>query len=88
MSALMYSLLEIIIDSSTQVLVWHQNPNEKEVPTHTFSMGKSDYLTIMVQIRTLTEQAAVMSNDSTDVFSSRCNHRFLHIGVGVASGFN
>ena len=52
MTALMYSLLEIIIDSSIEVRVWYQNPIEKEVPIHTFSMRKSDYLIIKVLIRT------------------------------------
>ena len=46
MTALMYSILGIIFDSSIQVQVRHHNPIKKTVPTHTFSMGKSDYLSI------------------------------------------
>ena len=45
-AALIYSLQDVIIDSSMQVRVWLQNAIEKKVPTHKFSMGKSDYLII------------------------------------------
>ena len=45
-AALMHSLLEIIIDSSKQVRVLLQISIEKKVPSHKFSMGKSDCLII------------------------------------------
>ena len=49
-AVLMYSLLQIIMDSSVQMRVWLQDSIEKKVPTHVFSMGKSDYRTIKMLI--------------------------------------
>ena len=65
----MYSLLQIIIDSSIQERVWLQDSMEEKIPTHTFSMGKSDYLTIKVEIIDVKQNKAQLCRVIAQMYS-------------------
>ena len=65
----MYSILEVIIDSSKHVSVWRQDPIERQVPAYTFSMGKSDYLTIKVQIIDVKQNKAQLCGEISQMYS-------------------